>query len=397
VRRLLRAVARFLAWTFALLLVVAAGLVTLGWAGFGHAATAQRLDRVRASPEWQESRFVDPQPILNDNGRIVRDLFHSHPLTSPDPPLVTPPVDLARLAAMPASGLRVTWFGHSSTLVDLDGAHVLTDPMWSERVSPFPPSAPLGPRRFYPPPIAIADLPPIDAVVISHDHFDHLDQATVQALAQKTEAVFVVPLGIGAHLAYWGVPESRIVELDWWQSTTVHGLTLTCTPARHASGRFLTDRDHTLWGGFSIAGPAHRVFYSGDSGFFPGLRDIGTRLGPFDLAMIEAGQYDQAWPDWHMGPERAVQASELVRARRLLPVHWALFALANHVWTEPVERVLAAAKVRGVSVLTPAPGQSVEPTTETRLDGADRWWPALPWVRAEQRPLVTSGIPADLE
>jgi L-ascorbate metabolism protein UlaG (beta-lactamase superfamily) len=295
---------------------------------------------------------------------------------------------------VPASGLRVTWLGHSTTLVDIDGAHVLTDPMWSERVSPY---TAIGPRRFYPPPMAIADLPPIDAVVISHDHYDHLDQATVQALAQKTEAVFVVPLGIGAHLAYWGIPEGRIVELDWWQSTSVHGLTVTCTPARHASGRFVTDRDHTLWSGFALVGAAHRVFYSGDSGFFPDLREIGTRLGPFDLAMIEVGQYDQAWPDWHMGPERAVQASQLVGARRLLPVHWALFALANHVWTEPVERTLAAAKVRGVHVLTPQPGESVEPATETRLDGEERWWPALAWTTAAQRPLVSSGIPADLE
>ena len=225
----------------------------------------------------------------------------------------------------------------------------------------------------------------------------------VEALARQTRALFIVPLGVGAHLEYWGVPRERIVELDWWQSTPLPGgsapakITVTCTPARHASGRFLTDRDHTLWSGFALAGAAHRVFYSGDSGFFPDLREIGTRLGPFDVAMIEVGQYDQAWPDWHMGPERAVQASQLVNARRLLPVHWALFALANHVWTEPVERTLAAAKLRDVRVLTPQPGESVEPTRETRLDGEERWWPALAWDSAAQRPLVSSGIPADLE
>ena len=395
-KRFWRRVARVFGWLVALLVFVLVVLGVAGWTAFGKGATGGRLARMRASPEWQRDHFVDPQPIINDNARIARELAHAHPLTSPDPPLTLPPVDPARLAAPPSSGLRVTWLGHSTSFVEVDGARVLTDPMWSERVSPY---QGIGPKRFYPPLIALADLPPVDAVVISHDHYDHLDMATVQAIARQTKALFVVPLGLGAHLAYWGVPEARIVELDWWQSTRVPGtaLTITCTPARHASGRFVIDRDHTLWGGFALVGDAHRVYYSGDSGFFPELRTIGQKLGPFDLAMIEVGQYDQAWPDWHMGPERAAQATVLVGARRLLPVHWALFALANHGWTEPIERTLAAAKLRSVHVLTPRPGESVEPPFETRLDGEERWWPMLPSTTAAERPLVTSGIPGDLD
>jgi L-ascorbate metabolism protein UlaG (beta-lactamase superfamily) len=224
--------------------------------------------------------------------------------------------------------------------------------------------------------------------VISHDHYDHLDRATVVALDARG-TTFVVPLGVAAHLEYWGIPAAHIVELDWWQRTRIGALEIVSTPARHASGRHVLDRDATLWSGYALLGARHRVYYSGDTGLFPGLRDIGARLGPFDLTMIEVGQYNRGWPDWHIGPEQAVRAHQWVRGKAMLPVHWGLLALAFHGWTEPVERVVAAANAAGVSLLTPRPGQSVEPAAPPPTE---RWWPSVSWHRAAEDPIVSSQV-----
>jgi L-ascorbate metabolism protein UlaG (beta-lactamase superfamily) len=228
----------------------------------------------------------------------------------------------------------------------------------------------------------------VDAVVISHDHYDHLDVPTVKALAARG-ARWVVPLGVGAHLRAWGVPEARITELDWWEAARVGDLTLTATPARHFSGRGLGDADRTLWAGWAIAGPAHRVFYSGDTALHEEFAEIGRRLGPFDLTMIESGAYDALWADVHLGPEQAVLAHRLVRGDVMLPVHWGLFDLALHGWTEPMERVLVAARRAGVRVASPRPGGMVEPSA---LGAVERWWPAVPWRTAEEAPAWSSGV-----
>jgi L-ascorbate metabolism protein UlaG (beta-lactamase superfamily) len=257
--------------------------------------------------------------------------------------------------------------------------------MWSERSSPL---SWIGPKRWLPPPIALEELPAIDAVVISHDHYDHLDYPTLAAM-KDWSTTFVVPLGVGADLAYWGIPEARIAEVDWWERVKVGALEIVCTPARHASGRSLFDKDQTLWAGYALLGSEHRAYYSGDTGLFPGMREIGERLGPFDVTMIEVGQYHRAWSDWHIGPEQAVDAHRILRGRAMLPVHWAALTLAYHGWTEPVERVLAAAERADVKVLTPRPGQSVEPA---RAPLVQRWWPSLPWEREEQNPVVSTQV-----
>ena len=223
-------------------------------------------------------------------------------------------------------------------------------------------------------------------MVISHDHYDHLDYTTLSAM-KDWDTRFVVPLGVGAHLAYWGVPEARIVELDWWESTHVGTLEIVCTPTRHASGRTLFDKDATLWSGWALRGPAHRAFFSGDTGLFPALRDIGARLGPFDVSLLEVGQYGSGWPDWHMGPEQAVMAHQMLQARVLLPIHWALLTLAFHGWTEPIERTVVAAQAAGVTLAMPRPGESFEPDA---LRGPSRWWPEVPWQSAAQSPIVSS-------
>ena len=343
-----------------LLFVVGLGtLGALGWTAFGHRATGARRARMEASPQWRDGQFVNPQPLVNHLVAMFSGMLHASDHNGPDAPLPVVTVDPKTLATAPPSGLRVTWLGHASFLLEIDGHRILTDPAFFPRASPFDW---IGPRRWYPPVIALADLPPIDAVVISHDHYDHLDQRTIQALAARP-TTFVVPLGVGAHLAYWGVPESRIVELDWWERTRVRELEIVCTPARHASGRTPFDKDAKLWAGYAFVGAAHRVYFSGDTGLFPAMRDIGARLGPFDLTMIEVGQYNRAWPDWHIGPEQAVTAHQWVRGRVMLPVHWGLFTLAYHGWTEPAERVLAAAAAAHVPLIVPRPGESVEPAT----------------------------------
>jgi L-ascorbate metabolism protein UlaG (beta-lactamase superfamily) len=278
------------------------------------------------------------------------------------------PVPLAH-PALPAEAaeLAVTWFGHASALLEVDGQRVLVDPVWGHRVSPSPV---FGPTRLHEPPIALAELPPVDAVLISHDHYDHLDLPTVWGLMASQSAPFVVPIGIGEHLRKWGVPEKRIVELDWDQSTTVGGLTLTCTEARHFSGRYF-HRDTTLWASWAITGPRHRVFFGGDTGYHPAFAGIGARLGPFDLTLLPVGAYNDAWHFIHMDPEEAVRAHGDLGGQVLLPIHWATFNLAFHRWAEPVQRTLAAAAAKDIPVLVPLPGQRIDVLDPPEVTD---WW-----------------------
>ena len=347
--------------------------------------TASMLKRARAlrrerSPQWSEGRFRSPQPLWNNYPGAVASLLRRDPNSTPQAPVPVLRPTRADLAAPAADGLAATWLGHSTVYLEVDGVRILTDPVWGERASAV---AWAGPRRFFPPVIALEELPVPQVVVISHDHYDHLDRGTIRRM-RDWDTRFIVPLGVGAHLAGWGVPAARITELDWWETTRVGELEVACTPARHASGRWLFDKDRTLWGGFAFLGPRHRVYFSGDSGLFPGFQAIGERLGPFHLTLIEAGAYDRAWPDWHLGPEQAVRANAMVRGEVLLPIHWGLFDLAAHGWTEPVERVLEAARAAGAKAVTPMPGQRFEPGLAL-LPG--RWWPALPWKTGLEAPI----------
>jgi L-ascorbate metabolism protein UlaG (beta-lactamase superfamily) len=362
------------------------GVVLLqAWPAFGASAKGLRRARMEQSPQWQDGAFVNAEPIVNHAGPMLRGMLHVSEHASPTPPLAVPPLDPASLRTPPASGLRITWFGHSGTLIELDGSRVLTDPSWSERSSPV---SWLGPRHWFAPPIALKDLPPIDAVVISHDHYDHLDYPTLVAM-KDWDTKFVVPLGIGAYLEGWGIAAEKVVELDWWERTQVRGLTIVATPARHASGRTPFDRDQTLWASYALLGPRHRAYFSGDTGMFHALREIGKRYGPFDVTMIEVGQYHAGWPDWHIGPEQAVKAHQQLRGKVFFPIHWGGLQLAYHGWTEPAERVLAAAAELHATVVIPAPGRPIEPTLSPALV---RWWPALPFETARQAPIESSGL-----
>ncbi|MBF9219847.1 MBL fold metallo-hydrolase [Hymenobacter ruricola] len=263
---------------------------------------------------------------------------------------------VALAAPVPPNALRATWLGHSTTLLEIDGRRFLTDPVWAERVSP---SKLVGPKRFFAPPLPLADVPALDAVILSHDHYDHLDEATIRTLARR-EVPFFCPLGVGAHLRRWGVAPARITELNWWEKAALApDFTLVATPARHFSGRGLT-RNNTLWASWCLLGPQHKVFFGGDSGpFEEGFRQIGTAFGPFDLTMLEIGAADAEWADIHMGPLVALQAHRLLGGGPLLPLHWGTFNLALHAWRAPVQELLAEAGPE-VPLLLPAPGQRVD-------------------------------------
>jgi L-ascorbate metabolism protein UlaG (beta-lactamase superfamily) len=288
--------------------------------------------------------------------------FTGKQLRNPPAPIPIHALTASDLADV--ADLRAVWIGHSSVLVDVDGVRFLTDPIWSDRCSP---SQSFGPKRFHPPPIALADTGRVDAVVISHDHYDHLDMASIQALSPRG-VTFFVPLGIGAHLDAWGVPAAQIRELDWDESAELRGVRFIALPARHYSGRSV-HLDETEWASWAVIGPKHRVYFSGDTGYFNEFKRIGESFGPFDLTLLKIGAYGETWPEIHMTPEEAVQTHLAVRGKLMLPIHWGTFNLAYHYWFEPAERLVTSATGR-IAFATPRPGDIV---TASNVPSA-RWW-----------------------
>ncbi|GAA0800058.1 MBL fold metallo-hydrolase [Spirilliplanes yamanashiensis] len=354
------------------LLALAAGAVAV-WAAreipaqMGARASGARAERVRRSPQFSDGKFRNSVPAsqvtVASAPRLIAASLADRDRRRPHAPI---PV-LTPDTGGDHSGLHITWYGHSTALVEIEGRTVLLDPVWSDRCSP---SRLAGPKRMHEMPVALGDLPPLDAVLISHDHYDHLDMASIRALVDLQTVPFLVPLGVGAHLEAWGVPEQRIVELDWSESRTVNGVEFVATPARHFSGRGFS-RDETLWTSWVIAGPTRKVFYSGDTGYFPGFAEIGAQHGPFDATLVQVGAYGDAWPDIHMTPEDGVSTHVDVRGGLMVPVHWGTFNLALHDWAEPVDRVWREAKDRGVDLAVPRPGERVDVDNPPVVDG---WW-----------------------
>ena len=317
-------------------------------------------------------QFLNPEPTsvggLSIVFKVLPRYLSNREERTPQEPLGPFRTDPGVFATEPESGLRVTWMGHSSSLLELDGVRLLIDPVWDERASPF---SWMGPKRFFPAPLALEHLPRLDAVILSHDHFDHLGEGTVRRLAQlQPETRWITTLGVGAILRGFGVRAEAIEELDWTESATVGAVTLTAMPARHFSGRSLRNRFHTLWASWVLNGPRHRVFYGADSGEWSGFSEVGKRWGPFDLSMLEIGAFDPLWADIHMGPEGALRTfGQLGGAGLLMPIHWGLFDLALHGWRQPIERMWAEP---GVKLWSPEPGLPTEV-----VDGVEvrsEWW-----------------------
>ena len=274
---------------------------------------------------------------------------------------------LSQAELLAAPDLSLWRLGHSTMLIKIEGKFWLTDPVFSERASPF---QFLGPKRFHAPPIALDDLPPITGVILSHDHYDHLDYDAIQQLAPKVSH-FVAPLGVGDRLIAWGVPAAKVQQFDWWQGTMIEGLRLVATPAQHFSGRGLSDGNRTLWASWVLIAGDTRIFFSGDSGYFDGFKAIGERYGPFDLTMVETGAYDEQWPDVHMHPEQSLQAHIDLRGRHLMPIHNGTFDLALHPWTEPFERITALAAAAGVPLVAPVMGERLDLRAPAL---SNHWW-----------------------
>lgn len=298
--------------------------------------------------------------------KLMWEVFFDKPAnTRPHAPIPVHQLTRAELDAAPDRSLYR--LGHSSLLLKLRGHWWLTDPVFSRRASPF---SWFGPKRFHAPPITIDALPPIRGVILSHDHYDHLDHAAIKALADKVE-VFLTPLGVGDRLAGWGIAQDKVRQFDWWQGIEVAGVRFTATPAQHFSGRGLRDGNRTLWCSWVIDDGGRRVFFSGDSGYFAGFAEIGRRFGPFDLTLMETGAYNVEWPHVHMQPEQTVQAHRDLRGDWLLPIHNGTFDLSMHPWSEPFERVQALANAHGIGVATPVMGERFAidaPST------GERWW-----------------------
>lgn len=334
---------------------------------------ASKHDRIVRSANYRDSKFhnnvtTTMKMLTPEMWEATKEQLLGEQERVPTAQIPSLPVDPAAIGK--ATDTRVTWLGHSTLLIEVDGQVLLTDPVFSDRASPL---SFIGPKRFPSAmPLTPDAIPYVDAVLISHDHYDHLDHQSILKLKEKVGR-FYVPLGVGGHLKRWGVESKKIVELDWWQESQLDGLTLALTPTRHFSGRGLR-RDQTLWGSWVVLSKAERLFFGGDSGYFDGFREIGRKYGPFDVTMLESGAYNKAWSEIHMMPEETVQAHIDLRGRLLLPIHWGKFNLSLHSWTEPIERLLAAAETQQVRVAVPVQGDAFALQSPPQLV---HWWDSI--------------------
>lgn len=350
-----------------------------------------RPDLLRRSTRVRQ-QYQNPVPTamahLGIALRVLPRYFSSTAERVPKRPLGPFHTDPAIYATPPAEGLRVTWMGHSTMLLEIDGMRVLIDPVWEERASPF---RHFGPRRFFAPPLALEELPPIDAILVSHNHYDHLGAHTLARLAhlpQASAAQWITSLGVGAILRGCGVNPQQLHELDWTEGVRITPaatstertscwLEIRAWPARHFSGRGLRDRFHTLWSSFSLRGPAHSVFFGADSGPWDGFDPIANASGPFDLTMLEIGAFDELWAAIHLGPDAAVQTFQQMHAATgqaglLMPVHWGLFDLALHAWDQPIERIAELSQTQNIKLWAPTPGQPTE--CIQNQPSVSAWW-----------------------
>ncbi|WP_020528614.1 MBL fold metallo-hydrolase [Flexithrix dorotheae] len=339
---------------------------------FGESPKGTRLEKIKNSPQYGKGKFVNAiETKTVEPGKIfsmMNDyLFNGadHKIPGENFPIL--PIDKTIFENSPSQDFRYIWLGHSTIILEVEGTRLLIDPVFSERVSPFQWS---GPKRFYDSPIALEDLPEIDAVIISHDHYDHLDHLSIVELA-KRDMPFLAPLGVGAHLEKWGVKPDQVKEFDWWQETMIGDVKLVCTPARHFSGRGILDRDKTLWASWTILGKHKKIYYSGDSGITEQFKEIGDQFGPFDFTIMQIGAYNKNWHDIHLFPEEAIDAQEMLKGEVLIPVHWGTFDLALHSWYDPVDRLIKAAAPKNMTLSFPKVGEVLE---VDNLVKPEPWW-----------------------
>lgn len=338
----------------------------------GKASEKQRLLYAK-SDHFEKGKFVNNGNINMDMSggdmlKAIAGMVKPIPHSVPDENIETLKIDSLDIVQY-GPKTRLIWFGHSAFLLQISNKIILIDPMFGNVPAPHPM---LGTKRFSNElPIEIEKIPSIDAVFITHDHYDHLDYGSIQKLKDKVKT-FYTPLGVGAHLEAWGVDKAAIVELDWWQEADFEDLTIRCTPAQHFSGRGISDRAQTLWCSWIIQSPTENLFFSGDSGYGPHFKEIGEKYGPFDLALMECGQYNELWPTVHMFPEETAMAGVDVNAKTIMPIHWGAFKLSRHTWTDPVERVTQKAAELGIGLITPRIGETI--VLGSLVMSEPNWW-----------------------
>ena len=341
---------------------------------FGGSLSKQQQEIYTKSKNYKDGKFINQGNInldmsISDIGKSLVKYINPPKGTQPKETIQVQKIDSLNLAQHNGK-TRLIWFGHSTFLVQINNTNILIDPMFGDVPAPHPS---LGGNRFSKElPIEIEQLPNIDAVLISHDHYDHLDYESIQRLKSKV-GMFYTPLGVGIHLEAWGIEKERIIELDWWEEIKYSNLTFKCTPAQHFSGRGLTDRANTLWCSWVIQSETENIFFSGDSGYGAHFKEIGEKYGPFDFAMLECGQYNEMWSEIHMFPEETVQAAIDIKAKQIMPIHWGAFKLAIHKWTDPVERIAMKAKELNVNLRIPEIGETILLDTAV-INKNTNWW-----------------------
>lgn len=340
---------------------------------FGGKPTKTQQAAYALTGHYEDGKFVNQIPSemeigIKDMPSLLFKQFKNDPDRQPSSKFDIQKIDSLEIELKPDSITRLTWFGHSAFLLEVAGKKILLDPMFGDVPAPHPW---LGKSRYSNGlPIEIEKLPVIDAIIMSHDHYDHLDYGSIKKLKEKTDQ-FYMPLGVGAHFRKWGVEESKIHELDWWDDIVLDSIRFTCTPARHFSGRGFMDRATTLWASWVIEAPEKKIYFSGDSGYGPHFKEIGERFGSFDYAMMECGQYNEKWQAIHMMPEETIQAAIDINAKVTQPIHWGAFTLSLHSWTDPIERAGKEANKKEVQLCTPAIG---EPVLIGDKHPNSRWW-----------------------
>lgn len=357
-----------------LILLILTGIMFAGCNAKTH-SQLERENRMLNSPQFRDGKFINPidVPMMVPGSTwkyIKKQFFSSRIDPKPKGELPLKPIQPNEWIGLDKGDLFFAWLGHSSILITMDGKTILVDPVLEKRASPV---SWIGPKRFHPPPVIAKDLPPIDVVLITHDHYDHLEKTTVKQLKDKT-GLFLVPLGMGELFEDWGITPEKVKELDWWEQHVVGPLAFIATPGVHYARRGLFDGDKRLWCSWSIRGQSRKVFVSGDSGYFDGFKEVGERLGPFDITFLKIGSYDDMWKQVHLTPEEAVQQHQDLGGGILMPLHWATFDLALHPWYEPIERTLAAADLSNVQIITPLIGERV---AFNQLPEVNAWWRGL--------------------
>ncbi|MFK7899862.1 MAG: MBL fold metallo-hydrolase [Cyclobacteriaceae bacterium] len=354
-----------------LLLVIVGALFIKLSPQFGRGVTKEQKKAYAKSGHYEKDKFINHSVTkMNLNyWELIKEQFKKAPNRSPQQEIKVDKIDSLTIENHEKTVTQLTWFGHSAFLLEIEDKKILLDPMLGDTPAPHPL---LGTKRYSKElPIEIEKLPFIDAVIFSHDHYDHLDYESVQKLKGKVNHYYT-PLGVGNHLVGWSVEKEKISELNWWDTITLDSIQLACTPARHFSGRGLFDRSSTLWCSWVIKGRKDNIFFSGDSGYDTHFKKIGDKYGPFDISLMECGQYHKDWQLIHMMPEETVQAAIDLKSKLALPIHWGAFTLSLHDWTDPIERFTKKATELNLAITTPKIGEPVIVGEEVYPTSS--WW-----------------------